>query len=86
MAKFSDRHLNGLAVEPGQKDRLVFDDCPGLGAGLVPSWRNGPARRRVGRSGSRLASGAPITVEQARTAARARLGEVQTSKGWSVLL
>jgi hypothetical protein len=44
MAKFSDRHLNGLAVEPGQKDRLVFDDCPGLGAGLVPSWRNGPAR------------------------------------------
>jgi len=86
MAKFSDRHLNGLAVEPGQKDRLVFDDCPGLGAGLVPSWRNGPARATRRKVREPLGVWGSITVEQARTAARARLGEVQTSKGWSVLL
>jgi hypothetical protein len=86
MAKFSDRHLNGLAVEPGQKDRLVFDDCPGLGAGtrsFLAQW-TGPATRRKVREP--LGVWGSITVEQARTAARARLGEVQTSKGWSVLL
>ena len=35
MPNFSDRYLAGLKLEPGQKDRLLFDeDCRGLGVRL----------------------------------------------------
>ena len=82
MPRFTDRFLTSLALEEGQKDRIVFDaDCPGLGVRLsasgtrsfIAQWTDratGKKRREpLGRWGA-------ITIEQARTAARAILGDV----------
>ena len=82
MPKFTDRFLSGLALEPGQKDRLIFDsETPGLGVRLSASgsrsfivqWTDratGKKKREpIGRWGA-------ITIEQARTATRATLGAV----------
>lgn len=82
MPKLTDRFLAALTVEEGRKDRLVFDTaCPGLGIRLtvrgtrtfIVQWTDpatkGKVREPLGVWGS-------ITIEQARDAARARLGAV----------
>src|SRR5437588_2968334 len=82
MANFTDRALKALRLKPGQKDRLVFDDgCPGLGVRIttagsrvfIVQWSDRATRRKrrepIGVWGA-------ITIEHARTAARAHLGEI----------
>ena len=81
MPRLTDRLLAGLTLPEGKKDRLVFDDaCPGLGVRVTRTGRaflvqvTDPAtgrklREPLGRWGA-------ITIEQARTAARARLAAV----------
>lgn len=69
-------------VEPGQKDRMVFDStCPGLGVRVtakgtrifIAQWTDpvtkGKVREVIGAWGN-------LTLEQAREAVRARLGQV----------
>ena len=82
MPKLTDRFLAALRVDEGRKDRLVFDTaCPGLGVRLTTKgtrtflvqWTD-PATRRKVREPVGVWGG--ITIEQAREAARARLGEV----------
>lgn len=82
MSKLTDRVLKSLAVEPGRKDRLVFDDeCPGLGVrvtvkgtkSFVVQWTDPATRRKVREP---LGVWGSITLDQARTAARAKLGDV----------
>ncbi|WP_439577922.1 tyrosine-type recombinase/integrase [Elioraea sp.] len=82
MPKLTDRFLSALTVEPGKKDRLVFDtECRGLGVRLtvagtrafVVQWTD-PATRQKRREALGVWGG--ITIEQAREAARARLGDV----------
>jgi integrase len=81
MAKFSDRYLAGLKLEAGRKDRLVFDsECRGLGVRVTPKarafivqWTDPATKRKVREAVGVWGS---ITVEQARAAARARLGDV----------
>ncbi len=82
MPKLTDRFLASLKPDEGKKDRLVFDtECRGLGvrataAGtktFLVQWTD-PAtltkrREPLGVWGS-------ITIDQAREAARARLGDV----------
>lgn len=82
MPKLTDRFLAALAVKEGRKDRLVFDTaCPGLGVRVtakgtrmfIAQWTDpatkGKVREPLGIWGS-------ITIDQARDAARARLGAV----------
>ncbi len=80
MAKLTERNISVLACGPGQKDRLVFDDAlPGLGVrvsatgakSFLAQYTIDGQRRRVpiGRWGA-------ITLDQARAAARAILGDV----------
>jgi integrase len=82
MPKFTDRFLAALKVEEGRKDRLVFDTvCPGLGVrvtakgtrAFVVQWSDHATRRKVREP---LGVWGNITIEQAREAARARLGAV----------
>ncbi len=82
MAKLSDRLLSGLKLEPAQKDRLLFDAaCPGLGVRLtakgtrtfIVQWTDPATRRKVREP---LGVWGSLTIEQAREAARARLGAV----------
>jgi integrase len=82
MANFTDRMLSALKVDPGRKDRMVFDAaCPGLGirvtsAGskvFVAQWTDPATKRKIRE---KLGVWGSITIEQARGAARARLGEV----------
>lgn len=89
MSRFTDRYLKALVIEPHRKDRLVFDaDCPGLGVRLtakgtrafLAQWTDPVTRRKVRES---LGVWGSITIEQARIAARARLGEV--AKGVDVV-
>ncbi len=82
MPKFTDRFLTGFSPWPGQKDRLAFDtECRGLGARataggtrtFLAQWTDaatGQKRREV------LGVWGSITIDQAREAARAKLGEV----------
>lgn len=81
MQKFSDRFLNTLSAA-GKKDRLVFDAaCPGLGVRVtakgtrtfIVQWTD-PATKRKQRE--TLGVWGSLTVDQARDAARARLGQV----------
>ena len=81
MPRFTDRFLRALVIELHRKDRLVFDaDCPGLGVRLtakgtrafLAQWTDPVTRRKVRES---LGVWGSITIEQARIAARARLGE-----------
>ena len=82
MPKFTDRTLKALAIEPGKKDRLVFDtDCPGLGVRLtakgtrtfLAQWTDPATKRKIREP---LGVWGSITIEQARAAARAKLGDV----------
>lgn len=82
MAKLTDRALKALTLTDGQKDRLVFDDeCPGLGVrvtakgtkSFIAQWTDPVTRRKVREP---LGVWGSITLDQARTATRARLGEV----------
>jgi hypothetical protein len=82
LLKLSDRVLTGLKVEAGRKDRLVFDlACPGLGVRVtakgtrtfIVQWTD-PATKRKMRE--RLGVWGSLTVDQAREAARIRLGQV----------
>ena len=82
MPKFTDRYLKGLGLEPGQKDRLVFDDeVRGLGVrvtakgtkAFLVQWTDVATKRKVREPVGVWGS---ITVDQARAAARAKLGEV----------
>jgi integrase len=82
MPKLTDRFLVGLKVEAGRKDRLVFDTaCPGLGVRVTTKgtrtflvqWTDPATRRKVREP---LGVWGGITIDQAREAARARLGAV----------
>lgn len=80
--RLTERAITGLKLEPGQKDRLVFDAaCPGLGVRLtakgtrtfVAQWTDPATRRKVREP---LGVWGSLTLDQAREAARARLGAV----------
>jgi integrase len=82
MPKLTDRFLAALTVEDGRKDRLVFDTaCPGLGVRVtakgtrtfIAQWTDPATRRKVREP---LGLWGNITIEQAREAARVRLGAV----------
>jgi integrase len=82
MPKLTDRFLSSLTLKAGQKDRLVFDTvCPGLGVRLtakgsrmfVVQWTDPATRRKLREP---LGVWGSITIDQAREAARARLGAV----------
>src|SRR5258708_39818567 len=81
MARLTDRFLAALQVEPNRKDRLVFDTlCPGLGVRMtakgtrtfLAQWTDPVTRRKVREP---LGVWGNITIDQAREAARIRLGE-----------
>lgn len=82
MPRLTEGFIDGLAVEPGRRDRLVFDTaCPGLGVRVTAKgtkifliqWTDPATKRKqrepLGVSGS-------IALDKARTAARTRLGAV----------
>lgn len=80
--RFADRSLKALALEPGQKDLTRFDDdCPGLGVRLtakgtrafIIQWTDPATKRKVREP---IGIWGSITIDQARIAARARLGDV----------
>jgi integrase len=80
--KLTDRFLAGLTVEGGRKDRLVFDTaCPGLGVRVTAKgsrtflvqWTDPATRRKVREP---LGVWGNLTIDQARKAARVRLGSV----------
>jgi integrase len=82
MANFTDRALSALTLDHGRKDRMIFDAaCPGLGLRLtsagskvfIVQWTDPATKRKVRE---KLGVWGGITIEQARSAARARLGEV----------
>ena len=84
--KLTEEAIEALACDPGQKDRLVFDDTlPGLavritaagGKSFLAQYTVAGQRRRVpiGRWGA-------VTLKAARTAARGILGDV--AKGQDV--
>src|SRR5690349_2969034 len=82
MPKLTDRFLAGLKIESGRKDRLVFDiACPGLGVRLTAKgtrsflvqWTDPATRRKVREP---IGVWGNLTIDQAREAARARLGAV----------
>src|SRR5271165_3297744 len=82
MPKLTDRYLAALTIEEGRKDRLVFDTvCPGLGVRVtakgtrtfLAQWTDPATRRKVREP---LGVWGNLTIEQAREAARARLGDV----------
>jgi len=82
MPKFTDKFLSALSVTDGRKDRLVFDTaCPGLGCRItakgtrtfIAQWTDPATRRKVREP---LGVWGNLTIEQAREAARARLGAV----------
>lgn len=79
--KLSDRVIGGLKLVEGQRDRLVFDSaCPGLGVRITPrsktflcQWTD-PATKRKQREP--LGVWGNLTLDQAREACRAKLGQV----------
>ncbi len=82
MPKFTDDFLAGLTLEPGKKDRLIFDSgFRGLGVRLggsgsrtfIAQWVD-PATRRKRREP--LGLWGTLTIKQAKDAVRVRLGEV----------
>ena len=82
MPKLTDRYLTGLALSDGQRDRLVFDvACPGLGVRLtragsrtfIVQWTDPATKRKVREP---LGLWGALTIDQAREAARVRLGAV----------
>ena len=82
MPKLTDRFLTAFKPSQGQKDRLAFDtECRGLGVrataagakAFLVQWTD-PATGRKRREP--LGTWGGITVDQAREAARVRLGAV----------
>jgi integrase len=82
MPKLTDRFLTSFALEPGRKDQLVFDtECQGLGVRITAKgtrtflvqWTDPATKQKVRE---RLGVWGGITIEQARAAARIRLGDV----------
>lgn len=82
MAKLTDRFLASLKIEGGRKDRMVFDvACPGLGVRItakgtrtfIVQWTDPATKQKVRE---KLGVWGGLTIEQAREAARARLGAV----------
>ncbi|WP_431268677.1 tyrosine-type recombinase/integrase [Dankookia sp. P2] len=82
MPKLTDRFIAAFKPEGAAKDRLAFDtECRGLGvrataAGskvFIVQWTDGATGRKVREP---LGAWGSITVDQARAAARARLGRV----------
>src|SRR5258705_11267381 len=82
MPKLTDSLLMTLTVGNGRKDRLVFDTiAPGLGVRVttkgtrtfIAQWTDPATKRKVREP---LGVWGSITIEQARDAARARLGAV----------
>jgi integrase len=82
MPKLTDRFLSSFALEPGRKDQLVFDtECPGLGVRITAKgtrtflvqWTDPATKQKVRE---RLGVWGSLTIDQARTAARARHGDV----------
>jgi integrase len=82
MPKLTDRFLAALKVENGRKDRLVFDTaCPGLGVRVtakgtrtfIAQWTDPATRSKVREP---IGVWGNLTIEQAREAARVRLGAV----------
>jgi integrase len=80
--RLSEKALAGLKLDEGRKDRLIFDAaCPGLGVRLtakgtrtfVAQWTDPATRRKVREP---LGVWGSLTLDQAREAARARLGAV----------
>jgi integrase len=80
--RFTDKFLASLKVEPGTKDRLVFDaGCRGLGVRVgtngtrifIAQWTDPATRRKVR---DRIGVWGAMTIEQAREAVRVRLGAV----------
>lgn len=80
MPKFTDRFLSSLKLEPGRKDRLVFDsECQGLGVRVTPKsraflvqWHDRVTGRKVREP---IGVWGAITIEAARRAAQAKLGD-----------
>jgi integrase len=82
MPRLTDRFLAGFKVRPGRKDRMVFDTvCPGLGVRVtakgtrtfIVQWTDPATKRKVREP---LGVWGNLTVDQAREAARVRLGQV----------
>jgi integrase len=82
MPKLTDRFLAAFKVENGRKDRLAFDSaCPGLGVRVtakgtrtfIAQWTDPTTRRKVREP---IGVWGNLTIEQAREAARVRLGAV----------
>jgi integrase len=82
MPKLTDRFLAGFKVAPGRKDRLAFDaGCPGLGVrattkgtkSFIVQWTDPATKRKVREP---LGVWGSLTIDQAREAARVRLGQV----------
>ncbi|WP_043342841.1 tyrosine-type recombinase/integrase [Belnapia moabensis] len=82
MPKLTDRFIATFKPEGASKDRLAFDtECKGLGVrataagskSFLVQWTDTATGRKVREP---LGAWGSITVEQARTAARARLGRV----------
>ena len=82
MSELTDRLLKELTLADGQRDRLVFDSaCPGLGVRLtrartrtfIVQWTD-PATK--GKVREPLGVWGALTIDQAREAARVRLGAV----------
>ena len=82
MPKLTDRFLVALRVENGRKDRLAFDTaCTGLGVRVtakgtrtfIAQWTDPVTRRKVREP---IGVWGNLTIEQAREAARVRLGAV----------
>ncbi|WP_237213991.1 tyrosine-type recombinase/integrase [Falsiroseomonas oryziterrae] len=82
MPKLTEKFAAGFAPEPGAKDRLAFDtETKGLGLRATASgnkvflvqWTDPATKRKVREP---LGAWGSISVEQARAAAKARLGRV----------
>jgi integrase len=82
VARFTDRSIKALALPSGKKDMLVFDDeCRGLGIrvtakgnkNFIVQWTDAATKRRVREP---IGVWGSITLDQARAAARSRLGDV----------
>lgn len=82
MPKLTDRFLKDFAPAPGRKDRIAFDtECKGLGVRVtaagtktfIAQWTD-PATKQKRREP--LGVWGSITTDQAREAARIRLGDV----------
>jgi len=79
---FTDRYLKSLKAKPGKKDHLKFDaECRGLGVRVTASgakrfivqWTDAATKEKVREP---IGVWGAITIEQARAAVRARLGDV----------